>query len=74
MAHRDRTRDFVEIRLKIRRDSFGRSVSAEPVEGSDRSIGWMETVHDIEYDIGQVERMSVYPLSCSLKDSNAWGL
>lgn len=57
MAWRDRTDDFVECRLRIRRDAFGTLPSTDRFQ-SDKSVGWMEDVHAIEYDIQHVEKMS----------------
>lgn len=59
MARRDRTEDFNEFREKIRREGFGTVPSSIDRYDISRSVGWMENVHDIEYDIQKVENMSL---------------
>lgn len=60
MARRDRTDDFQEFREKIRREGFGTVPAVSLVDSFDlsRSVGWMENVHEIEYDINKVKNMS----------------
>ena len=60
MAMRDRSEDFREFRLRIRREGFGTVPSSDLMSPNDRSVGWMENVHDIEYDIQRVENMSLF--------------